>query len=594
MVYYNINMCLNTVITSKGKIAMSDYTSEYKKWLAFEGLDGELRKELEDIKDNEAEIKERFSFPLAFGTAGLRGIIRAGINGMNVYTVAQATQGLSELIKKSGGENRGVVIATDTRIKSDVFSKVSAEVLSANGIKVYVFDAERPTPELSFALRHLGAIAGINITASHNPSIYNGYKAYWEDGAQISPEQADIVSSEIGKVDIFTGAKRAPFEDGVKSGIIEIIGREVDEEYINAVLAERIRPGVIPEVAENFKVVYTPFHGAGRVLVPEVLRRAGVKNLYCVPEQMVPDGRFPTVKSPNPEDKEGFYLAIDIAKKENCDLLIGTDPDTDRVGVIVRSKDGEFIPLTGNQIGVMLISYIIEARKKEGKLPANACVVKSIVSTKLADEICKKNGVALVNVLTGFKFIGEKIKEYEASGEHTYIFGFEESYGYLSGTYARDKDAVCASLLITEMAAYYAEQGKNLYDVLNGIFEEYGYYAEQIGTIMLPGMDGLERMASLMDGLRKNPPEEIAGIPVECVADYKTEKVTYSDGRTEPTGLPKSNVLFYTLSNGDSVVIRPSGTEPKIKLYYLVSDETKEGSENKIKIYKAAFEKLLG
>ncbi len=573
---------------------MSDSITEYKKWLANKDLDGELRTELTAIENDPKEIEERFSFPLAFGTGGLRGIIRAGTNGMNIYTVAQATQGLAELVKQDGGAEMGVVIASDTRIKSDVFSEISARVLAANGIRAYLFDAPRPTPELSFALRHLHAKAGINVTASHNPNIYNGYKAYWEDGAQISPEQADVVSAAIEKVDIFTGVKLISFEEGKKSGLIRMIGQEVDEAYMKVVLAERIRPNAIPDVADDFKVVYTPFHGTGRILVPEVLKRAGLKHLFCVPEQMIPDGRFPTVKSPNPEDKAGFALAMKIAEENGCDLLIGTDPDADRAGVIVRASNGEFVPLTGNQIGVMLLSYIIEARKLENKLPANAAAVKSIVSTKLADKICEASGVAMINVLTGFKFIGEKIKEFEETGSHTYIFGFEESYGYLSGTYARDKDAVCASLLITEMAAFYRARGKSLYEVLCGIFEKYGYYSEGIGTIVLPGLDGLAKMSSLMDGLRQNPPKEIAGVKVASVADYKTGLITDADGKTAPTGLPKSNVLFYTLENGDSTVIRPSGTEPKIKLYYLVSDKTASAAEEKRNAYKAAFEKLLG
>ncbi len=573
---------------------MSDFMSEYKKWLANKDLDAELREELTAIENDPKEIEERFAFPLAFGTGGLRGIIRAGLNGMNIYTVAQATQGLAELVKKDGGAEMGVVIASDTRIKSDVFSEISARVLAANGIRAYLFDAPRPTPELSFALRYLHAKAGINVTASHNPNIYNGYKAYWEDGAQISPEQADVVSAAIEKVDIFAGVKLVSFEEGKKSGLIQIIGQEVDEAYMKVVLAERIRPNAIPDVADDFKVVYTPFHGTGRVLVPEVLKRAGLKHLYCVPEQMIPDGRFPTVKSPNPEDKAGFALAMKIAEENGCDLLIGTDPDADRVGVIVRASNGEFVPLTGNQIGVMLLSYIIEARKLENKLPANAAAVKSIVSTKLADKVCEANGVTMINVLTGFKFIGEKIKEFEETGSHTYIFGFEESYGYLSGTYARDKDAVCASMLITEMAAFYRARGKSLYEVLCGIFEKYGYYSEGIGTIVLPGLDGLAKMGELMDGLRQNPPKEIAGVKVASVADYKTGLITAADGSTSPTRLPKSNVLFYTLENGDSVVIRPSGTEPKIKLYYLVSDKTASAAEEKRNAYKAAFEKLLG
>lgn len=568
---------------------MADYMNEYAKWTSFSGLDKELKAELDEISGNDGEIKERFSAPLSFGTAGLRGIIRAGINGMNIYTVAQATQGLAELVIKNGGEKRGVVIASDTRIKSDEFSEISARVLAANGIKAFIFDAPRPTPELSFALRELGAIAGINITASHNPKQYNGYKAYWEDGAQISPEQAEVVSNAINSVDIFEGVKLISFEDGVKTGLIEVIGKAIDEKYMEKVLAERIRVDAIPNVADTFKIVYTPFHGTGRILVPEVLRRAGIKHLFCVEEQMTADGNFPTVKSPNPEDKEGFALGIEIAKREGCNLLIGTDPDADRTGVIVKTNDGEFVALNGNQIGVMLLSYIIEARKLENRLPDNAAAVKSVVSTRLADKICEMNGVKMINVLTGFKFIGEKIKEWEANGEHTYIFGFEESYGYLSGTYARDKDAVCASMLVAEMAAFYAKQGKSLYDVLIGIFEKYGYYKEGVANIAFPGLAGVEAMKQRMSDLRNNPPKEIAGVKVVSVADYQTGVITKSCGCTKPTGLPKSNMLFFNLENGDSIIIRPSGTEPKIKHYYLVSSPTEAETDKKLEMYKAAF-----
>lgn len=568
---------------------MTDYLREFEKWISFENLDKELKAELEEIKNDEKEIKERFFAPLSFGTAGLRGIIRAGTNGMNIYTVAQATQGLSKLVLQNGGEKAGVVIATDTRIKYDEFSKVCASVLAANGIKTYLFDAPRPTPELSFALRHMGAIAGINITASHNPKIYNGYKAYWSDGAQISPEQAKVVSDAIDSVDIFTGIKYMDFEKAKNDGLIEIIGKEIDEEFIKVVLSERVNPDVIPEVADNFKVVYTPFHGTGAVLVPEVLKRAGVKTLFCVPEQMIPDGTFPTVKSPNPEDKEGFKTAIEIAKNENCNLIIGTDPDADRVGVVIKTNDGEFVCLTGNQIGVMLINYIIEARRLSGKLPKNACVIKSIVSTRLADKVCKENGVKIMDVLTGFKFIGEKMTEFEKTKEYTYIFGFEESYGYLSGTYARDKDAVCASLLITEMAAFYAKKGLTLYDVLMGIFEKYGYFVEGIDNIVLPGADGSEKMKVLMQTLRENPPKTVGDFKVDCFGDYKKGEFLHSDGKILPTGLPKSDVLCYTLENEDVIFIRPSGTEPKIKVYYLASAKTSDEVNKKIDIYKQHF-----
>lgn len=562
-----------------------DFLQQYEKWLGFDGLEKELRDELLAIKNDEKEIKERFYAPLSFGTAGLRGIIRAGLNGMNIYTVAQATQGLAVLVNKENRANDGVIIASDTRIKSDEFVRVCAEVLAANGIKTFVFDAPRPTPELSYALREMKAAAGINITASHNPKQYNGYKAYWSDGAQISPEQAVIVSDAINSVDIFTGVKRMDFDEGVKAGLITIIGKEIDEKYMKVVLEHRINPDAVPAVADDFKVVYTPFHGTGAVLVPEVLKRAGLKHLFTVAEQMIPDGNFPTVKSPNPEDKEGFAIGIEIAKKEGCDLIVGTDPDADRTGVILRTSDGEFIPLTGNQIGVMLISYIIEARKLTGNLPENACVIKSIVSTPLADAVCKANSVTLMEVLTGFKFIGEKMTEFEETKEYTYIFGFEESYGYLCGGYARDKDAVSASMLIVEMAAFYAKQGKTLYDVLCGIFEKYGYYVEGVQNLAFPGVDGADKMKSLMQGLRDNAPTVVGGKKVVSFSDYKTSVKKNADGTQEEIKLPKSDVLLFVTECGDKIFVRPSGTEPKVKLYYLANDKTKEAVDAKIAAY---------
>jgi len=570
-----------------------DYFAEYEKWMDFSGLQKELKDELCKIKDDEKEIKERFYAPLEFGTAGLRSIIRAGTNGMNVYTVAQATQGLAKLVLESGGKDKGVAIACDTRNKSEEFSRVCAEVLAANGIKVYIFDAPRPTPELSFAIRHLETAAGINITASHNPKQYNGYKAYWADGAQISPEQAKIVSEAIDSVDIFTGVKRTDFDKAVKDGIVEIIGKAIDEDYMQVVLEQRANPKAIPEVADTFKVVYTPFHGTGATLIPEVLKRAGIKHLFCVEEQMIADGNFPTVKSPNPEDKEGFNLAIEIAKREGCDLLVGTDPDADRTGVIIKTSDGEFMPLTGNQIGVMLISYIIEARKLSGTLPENACVIKSIVSTPLADKICAENGVACYSVLTGFKFIGEKMTEFEKTNEHTFIFGFEESYGYLTGSYARDKDAVVASLLVTEMAAFYAKQGKTLYDVLCGIFEKYSYYIESVDSFSFPGSEGIDKMKSLMQSLRDKTPDRIGGKKVLIAGDYLTGLFNFHDGASREIGLPKSNVLRFVLDGGDSVYIRPSGTEPKVKVYYFSSGNTREEALASIENYKNDFKAIL-
>lgn len=570
-----------------------NYLDQYKKWMSYEGLDAEIKAELEEIRNDENEIKERFFAPMSFGTAGLRSIIRAGLNGMNIYTVAQATQGLAELVKENGREKDGVVIACDTRIKSELFARTCAEVLYANGIKVYIFDAPRPTPLLSYAIRELKTAAGINITASHNPKVYNGYKAYWADGAQISPEQAKIVSDAINAVDIFTGVRKADFDEGVNKGLIEILGKETDEKYLDVVLSQSVNPTAISDVADTFKVVYTPFHGTGRILIPEALKRAGLKHLYCVQEQMTPDGNFPTVKSPNPEDKEGFNLAIEIAKKEKSDLMIGSDPDADRAGVILRTDSGEFIPLTGNQIGCMLISYIIEARKLRGTLPENACVIKSIVSSPLADAICKKHGVKLMDVLTGFKFIGEKMTEFEETKEYSYIFGFEESYGYLCGNYARDKDAVSACMLIVEMAAFYAKQGKTLYDVLQGIFKEYGCFMEGVQNASFPGIDGAEKMKNLMENLRTNVPSELGGKKVVALEDYLASKRTFTDGKEEEILLPKSNVLCFITECGDKIFVRPSGTEPKVKFYYLVSSESEKSSLDRIEDYKKAVSLLL-
>lgn len=568
-----------------------DFSLEYKRWLEFDGLDTELKNELYAIKDNEKEIYERFYMPLSFGTAGLRGILRAGINGMNVYTVAQATEGLCRLIIKSGRQNDGVVIASDTRNKSDLFSRISAEVLAYNGIKVYIFDAPRPTPELSFAILHLKAVSGINITASHNPAEYNGYKAYWDDGAQLNPENAKIVFDEISKTDMFQ-VKRLDFEKGVKEGIIEVIGKDVDEQYMKAVLATRINPDEIPKNADKLKVVYTPLHGAGAKLVPEILAGAGLKHLYCVPEQMIPDGNFPTVKSPNPENRSCFDLAIPIAIKNDCDLLVGTDPDADRMGIVVRNKDGEYVSLTGNQVGALLLSYIIAQRKAKGTLPENAAAIKSIVSTKLADAICKAEGVRLESVLTGFKYIAEKMRAFEKDNSASFIFGFEESYGYLAGNYAYDKDSCSASLLICEMAAYYEARGMTLYDAMNEVYQKYGDYAEKVDDIVHKGADGAQKIKHIMASLREKPIKELCSNRVIEALDYKNGTVTTCDG-TKKADLPPSDVLYYTFEDGVSVAIRPSGTEPKIKMYYLCCASKTKSAKQNVEDYRAEFTALL-
>ncbi len=568
------------------------YKEEFEKWLSFASLDEDMKAELSGIKNDENEQKERFASPLSFGTAGLRGIMRAGINGMNRCTVAQATAGLASLVKKNGGEKRGVVIACDTRNNSMFFAEISARVLAYFGIKVYIFDAPRPTPELSFALRELGAIAGINITASHNPRAYNGYKVYWEDGAQLPPDHAKVVSDEIAKTDIF-GDFLCDLDKAKKSGLVTVIGSEIDNKFIDRILEQRISPDAVAKVADSFKVVYTAIHGTGAALVPKALERAGIKHLITVPEQMIADGNFPTVNVPNPEEKQCFDMARVLAEKNGCDLIIGTDPDADRVGVLVKQKNGEYYSFNGNQIGALLCDYIIKERKKNGNLPANACVIKSIVSTELARRICEKNGVALVDVLTGFKFIGEKIKEYEKTGEHTFILGFEESYGYLAGTYARDKDAVLATLLITEMAAVYSQKGMNLYDALMAIFEEYGFYVEKVDNIAMTGLDGLEKQKKLMSDLRSAKITALGGIPLAFFADYLEDRKVCGD-TVSSTGLPKSDVLYYSLQDGSTVVVRPSGTEPKVKVYYLVNGRDKDESEKKLCAIRDEFTGILG
>lgn len=548
-----------------------DYLKEYGHWL--ENLNTEEKKELEEIKSNDAEIKDRFYKALEFGTAGLRGVIGMGLNRMNVYVVGQATQGLAnQLIKTNPGRNDlKVTIAYDSRHKSDEFAKTAACVLAANGIKSLIFSELKPVPELSFSVRYKKADAGIAITASHNPAKYNGYKVYGNDGAQLGPELASIVLDEIEKTDIFNGVKKCDFDDAVKSGMIEIMGDEVEEVYLDRVQEQCINPELIKEKGESLKFVYTPFHGTGNKPVRKILDRVGFKNVLVVKEQELPDGDFPTVKSPNPENKEGFKIAIELAKKNSADLIIGTDPDADRVGILVKDKIGEYINLTGNQTGVLLCEYILSMRKELGTLPKDGFVVKTIVTTNIIKKICDSYGIEMKEVLTGFKFIGEKIKEAEESGKGTYVFGFEESYGYLAGTYARDKDAVVASMLIAEMALYYQEKGLSLYDQLLNIYKKYGYYKEEVVSVTMEGIEGLDKIKSIMDNIRKNPPTIFGGKNVLAVRDYKTSvRTDVKTGETEKITLPESNVIYLELEDGNNFIIRPSGTEPKIKLYCLL------------------------
>ena len=581
---------------------MAEYMNEYEKWLSSPKVDDAAKAELAEIKDNDKEIQERFTQMLSFGTAGLRGIMRAGINGMNIYMVRLATQGLAELIRTECGEdpagtdqvNASVAIAYDSRNNSPAFARESACVLAANGVKAYLFESLRPTPELSFALRETGSMAGINITASHNTKEYNGYKAYWSDGAQMAPEQAQKVADVMHRIDIFEDVRTMDYDEAVEAGLIELMGAEMDEKYLANVLAQSVGGDYVAKAADELRIVYTPFHGTGYILVPEVLKRLGMKHVITVPEQMVIDGDFPTVKSPNPEYREGFDIAVALAEENDVDLIIGTDPDGDRTGLVIRDKGGEYRALTGNQIGVLLLDYLIRARKEQGTLAADSVAVKSVVSTTMADRICQVQGVELMNVLTGFKYIGEKIKEFEETGEHTYLFGFEESMGYLAGTYARDKDAIVASMLIAEMACYYYLQGKTLADAMNELYETYGYYREKVDSFVFEGLDGQAKMKQIMDDLRENPPAAI-GSTVERVRDFSTGVVTdIATGETTGTGLPLSNILFYDLADRGTAIIRPSGTEPKIKLYIMAAADSLEEADAKLAAIEAVGSELLG
>jgi len=575
---------------------MSIYSEKAKEWLNNPKLDNNIRKELTDALGSEELLKNYFYSTLNFGTAGLRGIMQPGTNGMNVHTVMQATQGLAQIIHEENESERGVAVSYDSRNNSRLFAEKTASVLAANGIKVYMFNELHPVPALSFATRYFKCIAGVMITASHNPKEYNGYKVYWEDGAQVPPTPAKRIYEAIGNINIFDDINYMDFDEACKSDKITLIGEEFDEIFLAEVLKTQVNKDAIRNVADNFKIVYTPLHGSGYKLVPRILTMAGAKpeNILTVPEQMILDGNFPTVEKPNPEVKSCFNLGIEIAKKENCDLVIGTDPDADRTGIVIKTPNGEFITLSGNQVGALMLAYIIENMKKNNTLPKNACAIKSIVSTELCSEICKKNNVKLINVLTGFKFIGEKIKEFENTNEYTYIFGFEESYGYLSGTYARDKDAVFASMLITEMSAYYKSLGKTLYDALIELYEKYGYFKDSVISIKKEGVSAKEEMEATMAKIRENLPKEINNTKVLKVRDYKTDKITDMEtGNTQPTGLPNSDVLFFEMADNSNLVIRPSGTEPIIKLYFGIPGISEDECNERLENYKEAIKQLL-
>ena len=571
-----------------------DYKQEYKRWL--ENADKETVAELNEISGNEKEIEERLYKTLEFGTAGLRGIIGAGPNRMNSYVVGQATQGLANQLIKTNPKDAelSVAIAYDSRIKSDEFAKTSAAILAANGIKVYLFEELKPVPELSFTVRYKHATAGIVITASHNPAKYNGYKVYGADGAQLNPELAAVVLEEIENTDIFSGVKTCDFDKAVTDGMIVMIGDDVEEAYLDCVQAQCINPELVREKGDTLKFVYTPFHGTGNKPVRKILKRIGFDNVVVVKEQEMPDGRFPTVKSPNPENKEGFTLAIGYAKECGADLIIGTDPDADRVGIIVKNKDGEYTNFTGNQVGALLTEYILSSLKERGQLPDDGYIVKTIVTTNLVKAICGAYGVEMKEVLTGFKFIGEKIKESEQTGIGTYLFGFEESYGYLKGTYARDKDAVVATMLIAEMTLYYREKGITLSEQMENIYKKYGYYIEYVESVVMEGMDGSAKISSIMDNLRADTPKVVAGKKVTAVRDYKTSvRTDIASGNTEKILLPKSDVIYLELEDGNNFVVRPSGTEPKIKLYCLMRGKDKAEAEALVEAVKADIKNIV-
>ena len=549
-----------------------DYRKEYEKWLASPALSEDERAELKALEGNDKEIKARFYGPLEFGTAGLRGTMYTGLHNMNRHVIRWATQGFANVIRAEGTEamQKGVAVCMDCRNHSAEFARETACVMAANSIHVRLFESLRPTPELSFAVREYGCQAGVNVTASHNPKEYNGYKVYWADGAQLPPQHAAAIADELTRIDIFTGVQSMDYEQALAEGRIELLGEDCDRRFMANVMGMVNDYETVKKVADDFGLVYTPFHGCGYKLVPEALTRLGIKHLYCEPKQMVIDGDFPTVASPNPENPEGFYLAIDLAKEKNVDFILGTDPDSDRVGIMVRNKAGEFEPVTGNQTGVLLLDYLIGAMKRAGKLPEKPAALKTIVTTEMARAVAEANGLDCYDTFTGFKFMAEKMNELENAGKNTVIFSYEESYGYMIGHYVRDKDAVTASLLLTEMAAWYHAQGMTLFDALRSLYEKYGWYGEKTHNLVMPGLDGLEKMAALMQSLRAQPPVEIGGVKVAQYKDYSDGTVRdAATGAVTPMPLSGSNVLRFELTDGSHIVVRPSGTEPKIKVYIL-------------------------
>ena len=560
-----------------------DYREGYEQWIANPYFDEATKEELKNIADDENEIKERFYMDLEFGTAGLRGIIGAGTNRMNIYVVRRATQGLANYIAKVDKKSQGVAIAYDSRHMSPEFAQEAALCLAANGIKAYIFETLRPTPELSFAVRHLGCVAGINVTASHNPPEYNGYKVYWEDGAQITPPHDSGIMGEVKAISDWNTVKTMDKADAEKAGLFEVIGKEVDDAYMAELKKQVIHMDAIQAEGKNLKIVYTPLHGTGNIPARRILKELGFENVYVVKEQELPDGDFPTVSYPNPEAAEAFELGLKLAKEVDADLVLATDPDADRLGVRVKDKNGEYHDLTGNMSGCLLANYEISQRKAvNGSLPEDGALIKTLVTTNLADAIAKGYGVKLIEVLTGFKFIGQQILGFEQSGKGSYLFGFEESYGCLIGTYARDKDAIVATMALCEAAAYYKTQGKTLWDAMIEMYEQFGYYKDDIKAVTMKGIEGLQKIQEIMNSLRQNPPAEFAGHKVIAVRDYKADTIkNLETGEVVPTGLPNSNVLYYELTNDAWVCVRPSGTEPKVKFYYGVKGTSLADADEK-------------
>ena len=559
-----------------------DYISKYKEWLSNPYFDENTRAELAVLKDNDTEIKERFFKDLEFGTGGLRGILGAGVNRMNLYTVRRATQGLANIIKKYGAENKGVAIAYDSRRMSPEFALDSALCLAANGIHAYLFESLRPTPELSYAVRELGCTAGIVITASHNPPEYNGYKVYWEDGAQVTYPKDEEIINEVNSIQEFSSAKTISKEEALTQGLLTIIGKEIDDKYIAELKKLVINP--VNNESKEFKIVYTPLHGTGNLPVRRILKELGFENVYVVPEQELPDSEFSTVGYPNPEDPKVFVLAQKLAEEVNADLILATDPDADRLGIMVRDDQGKFVLFNGNMTGALIAEYEFSQKAKQGKLPKNAALIKTIVTGNMSDKIAEYYGARLIEVLTGFKYIGEQIKDFEETGSNEYIFGYEESYGCLVGTHSRDKDAVVAVMCLCEAAAYYKSQGISLYEQMNNIYQKYGYFKEDLVSVTLKGIEGMNKIKEIMNSYRNNPPKEAGEYKVLKVRDYQEDRITdMATGSVSPTGLPKSDVLYFDLNDNAWCAIRPSGTEPKIKFYFGVKGNSMEDAESKLK-----------